>query len=115
MNDTGSGPPCYDFNRPVKPPIHSLYKKYQNYSQPSQDGAVKYLPQILSDDDAEVRKSALELSAILFTGCSSTQLAPFLSSLGACCSLVLSHINWLVKLDGLKEKAPYENVQTGYY
>ena len=76
----------------------------------SSDGAVKYLPQILSDDDAEVRKSALELSAILFTGCSSSQLAPFLSSLGACCSLVLSHINWLVKLDGLKEKATYEKV-----
>lgn len=78
------------------------------------DGAVKYLPQILSDDDAEVRKSALELSAILFTGCSSTQLAPFLSSLGACCSLVLSHINWLVKLDGLKFcSMVFQNLQDG--
>ena len=57
---------------------------------------------LLADEECEIRKSALELVENLLKGCSPTQLRPFTNSLSACCSLVLSHISWVVRLDGLK-------------
>jgi hypothetical protein len=74
----------------------------ENTIVPKIDNTVKYLPILLSDEEPEIRKSALDMIESLFRGCSKSQLRPFTTSLSACCSLVLSHINWVVRSDGLK-------------
>ena len=61
-----------------------------------------------------MRKSSIELMKMMLESVDTAVLESFSRTLSALCANLLSHINWSVKLDGLKvigallEKMPYD-------
>ena len=57
---------------------------------------------ILADNDDDVRKSSIELMSLMLDKVDPVVLESFSRTLSALCANLLTHINWGVKLDGLK-------------
>ena len=63
---------------------------------------IPYKSVILTDNDDDVRKSSIELMSMMLDKVDSVVLESFGRTLSALCANLLTHINWGVKLDGLK-------------
>ena len=70
---------------------------------------------ILADNDEDVRKSSIELMSMMLDKVDSVVLESFGRTLSALCANLLTHINWGVKLDGLKALLGWDLLNILYY